>query len=315
MKTKLTIQIIFSIFVLAFGAWTFYEYKQSTKKQKESSFLVKELKELKAFRITKGTEKLEVIRKNQDWFLKKPVKDLASFTEISRWFGEIKNQKVQKIQTETTNLKDYYLDNAPNVEMEFNSGETFFFSVSKKSSFDGKYFIKKGEELFIAEQYFYSEVNNKDFDSFRSKKLLPALGHAIKLQFQGKENFTLHWANYKWSLDKSHKKNSFPLNSVRLNGFWTDVNSMKALELKEAVSSSSLRKYKLHKPQLSITLDYPNKDKKYTLKLSPFIKDKAFVFISHRDFILEISKEDAKKLLLSKKDIKQEAKEPKSLNP
>ena len=289
------------------GAWAFYEHRQSQteqqKKNEETSFLNQiKFKDLKAFRIIKGSKQLEVVQENKTWVLKKPIQDLASWTEISRWFDELQNQKVQKIQSEGDVLwKDYYLDNAPSVEMELNSGEKFSFSVSKKSSFDGKYFIKSDEELLLGEHYFFSEVNEKDFDSFRRKKILPPLGHASKIQFHGKSSFTFHWTDYKWSLDQSK---AFPLDSSRLDGFWTDINSLTASFIKEAVTASSIKKYKLHKPQLKITLSYPNKDKKYLLQLSPFQNDKAYVSISHRNFILEISKESAEKLILSRDDIR-----------
>ena len=304
MKAKFFSQIFFSFLVLALGVWAFYEYKQSEKEQKikEAPFFNNKLEDLKAFRITKGAEELEIVKEGRNWILKKPVRDLASFTEISRWFDEIKNQRVQKIQTnESINWKDYYLDKAPRAEMEFASGEFFSFSVSKKSSFDGKRFIKKNEELFIGESYFASEVNEKDFDSFRSKKLLPAVGHATKIQWKGKSSFTLHWKNYKWSFP-SHKK-TFPLDFHRLDGFWTETSMLKASALKEAVSPLSLRKYGLNNPQLEIHFSYPDKKKNYSLKLSPFQEDKAFVLVSTRKFILEISKEDAKKLILSQKEI------------
>ena len=311
MKTKFFNQIFFSLLILALGGWAFYEYKQSQKeqaqKEEEASLLNKKLEDLKAFRIKKEGSVLEITKENQDWFLKQPVQDLADFTEISRWFDEIKNQKIQNLtKKEGIKWEDYYLDKAPSVEMEFSSGETISFSVSRKSSFDGKYFIRKGENLFIGESYFSSEVNEKDFDSFRSKKLLPSLGHAIKIQLKGKESFTLDWSDYKWSFDKSKKKKTFPLDSDRLDGFWTDTSSMKASAIKEAVNPSSLRQYGLNKPQLEIQFNYPDKDKSHDLKLSPFKKeeDKAFVSVSHRDFILEISKEDAKKLILSQKEIR-----------
>lgn len=308
MKTKTIIQIFFSFLVLVLGAWAVYEYKQSQTKQeqeiKKSSFLSEiKLKDLKSFRIIKTNEQLSVVHEDNRWLVKKPVKDLASWTEISRWFDELQNQTVQKIQTKgTIQWENYYLDKAPRVEMDLNLGQTVSFSVSKKSSFDGKYFIKKENELLLGEHYFYSEVNDKDFNSFRSTKILPALGHAEKIQIQGKQSFTLKWKDYKWSLDSKQK---FPLDSTRLDTFWTDINSMTAQSVKEAVSPSSLKKYSLHKAQLKMILHYPNENKKYILKLSPFQKERAFVSISHRDFILEISKESAQKLLLSKNEIRE----------
>lgn len=313
MKTKFFGQIFVSFLVLALGAWAFYEYKVSQKEQKqeaeEASLFKQDLKELKAFRIKKEDKQLEMAEEGKDWLLKQPVKDLASFTEISRWFGEIKNQKIQKIKTkENIQWEDYHLDKAPKVEMEFASGENISFSVSRKNSFDGKYFIKKGEELFIGERYFYSEVNEKDFDSFRSKKLMPSRGgHAVKIQLKGKENLTLHWSDYKWSLDEKNKKKPFPLDSDRLDGFWTDANSMKASSIKEAVAPSSLKKYGLTHPQVEIIFSYPEKDKSQKLKLSSIKEDKAFASVSHRDFIFEISKEDAEKLILSKSAIRDHA--------
>ena len=308
MKTKFFSQIFFSLLVLALGAWAFYEYKQSEEEQKvkEAPFFNNSLENLKAFNIVKEGEGLRVVKEGQNWLLKKPVQDLASFMEISRWFDELKNQRVQKIQTNKDILwKDYYLDKAPSVEMEFISGAPLSFSVSKKSSFDGKRFIKKNKELFIGESYFSVEVNEKDFDSFRSKRLLPAFGHATKIQWKGKSHFTLHWKNYKWSFP-SHE-NTFPLDSNRLDGFWTDASMLKASALKEAVSPSSLRKYRLNHPQMEIHFSYPDEKKNYSLKLSPFQENKAFVWISNRKFILEISKESAEKLILSQKEIRDHA--------
>ena len=316
MKTKLLSQIFLSFFVLALGILAFYEYNKSQKEQeqeKKAAFFIDQelkLKEITAIQIQKDDKKLELVKEGPDWLLKQPLKDLADFAEISRWFDEIKNQKVQKIEKEeNSSWKDYYLDEAPKAELKFSSGKVISFSVSKKSTFDGKYFIKRGEELFIAERYFSSEVNEKDFDSFRSKKLMPSLGHAVKIQLWGKEKLKLHWSDYKWSLDKEdNKKKDFPLDFNRLDIFWTDLNSMKASDIKEAVSPESLRKYKLNKPQLEIIFNYStDTDKKHSLKLSSFKENKAFVSVSHRDFIFEISRENAEKLILSKNEIRDHA--------
>ena len=311
MNTKLFVQTFFSVVILSFGVWAFYEYKKSqreeVKKTQEALFLKKELKNLKALRIQKGKERLNAL-KEEEWVLKAPVKDRADWKEISRWFEEIKNQKVQKLESsKAIKWEDYDLDQAPQVEIEFSSGEVVAFSVSKQSSFDGKYFIKKGSELFVGESHFSREVNQKDFDSFRSKQILSSGTHAIKIQIQGKDSFTLKWADYKWSLDASSsagKKTAFPLDSDRLDGFWTDLSSMEALSIKEALSPASVKKYNLDKPQLEIQLFYPEKEKAFILKLSPFKEEKAFLSLSHRDFVMEISQSEAEKLLLSKKDIR-----------
>ncbi len=303
MKTKLIGPIFTSVIALAVGAWAFYEFQQSQKdqeqKEKASSLLSLELEELKSFRIVKEDSQLKILKKEEQWFLEEPVQDRASFSEISRWFDEIKNQKVQKIQIkEDIDWKSYHLDSSPMVEIQ-SSSKKISFSVSKKSSFDGKYFIKKGKELFIGESYLHSEVNQKDFESFRSKKLLPAfLGHAQKIEFQGKWKGTLHWKNHKWSMENLK---GLPLDSVRLDGFWTDLSSMQAKAIHEVLSPSTLKKYNLNN-QTKITFHYPQK--KIHLQISPIKEGSAFVTVSHRNFILELSEESAKKLILSDQEIR-----------
>ena len=305
--SSLARQIFFSVLAMALGLWAFYEYKQDQteqiQKEKKSLFLPDlELEDLRSFQIMQKTKQLFAEQKGNDWVLNQPLQDQADFKEISRWFNEIKNQKVQKIQMQNIDWKDYDLHQAPSVKMNFAKGQSLSFSVSKQSSFDNKYFIKKKGELFVGERYFFSEVNEKDFNSFRNKKILPSLGHAIKIELQNREPLTLHWADYKWSMDK--EKTKFPLNSSRLDDFWTEATSLKADEIRESASPLSLKKYGLNKAQLKILLTYPNKDKPYILTLSPFKKEKAFVTVSHRNFIFEISKEKAKNLILSRKDIR-----------
>ena len=152
----------------------------------------------------------------------------------------------------------------------------------------------------MAESYFSSEVNNKKFDDFRSKKLLSFKEHVTRIQVRGKAKFTVQWADNKWSLGEAKP---FPLDDNRLDDFWSDIKNLEAKAIKEAVTPSVLRKYNLHKAQLKI-LFYDSSNKEYTLSLSPFQKDKAFVVVSGRDYIFEMSKDKAEKLILSKNQIR-----------
>ena len=303
MKPRVFIRSFISLFVLAFGAWAFYEYYQSQKKKEreaEQALLLPliELRQLKAFQISQGDSRLSAVKKEKEWFLEEPVPDRMDWAELSRWFSALKQQKVQILSVEGLNWKDYYLDSAPFVQLDLEGGEKITFSVSKKSSFDGRYFIKKAGRLFLGESSFFSEVNQKNLEDFRSKKILPDLNHANRIQFKGQ--FQLNWQDHKWSLKGADPK-SLPLDSSRLDGFWTDISGLKALSIKEAVNSKNIKKYGLNSPQLVLTLSYG--DKEYLLKLSPIKEEKAFVSISHRDYIFEISKEQADKLLLPKKEI------------
>ena len=326
-QPKVFIQAFVSLFVLGFGAWAFYEYyqAQSEKEQQEEQALFLsdvDLSQIKELRIDQKNNNLFFAMRpgnKTDFALIKPVQDLINSTKLSQWFSAIKSQKVQKISSENIDWKNYYLDSAPFVQLDLISGDRITFSVSKKSSFDGRYFIKKvkksmaelkepdeefvvkGEaELFIGDSSFFSEVNEKDFEDFRSKKILPDLAHVNRLQFKGRTQFQLNWQDYKWSLEGANSQ-QLPLDSSRLDGYWTDLNALKAESIKGPVNPKNLKKYLLNKAQLILKLNYG--DKEYTLKLSPIKEGKAFVSISHRDYIFEISKDQADKLLLLKKEI------------
>ena len=305
MKKGLLRQLLFFLFVSGVGAFAYYEYLQSVKEKETETektlFLSQELEELVSVKILKNKEQIEIVKKDQDWFLKKPIEDFASFSEVSRWFDEIKNQKVREIPVEgAIDWKNYHLEKGFHVELGFQEGKTASFSISQKGSFDGHFFVKKEGKLFLVEKYFDQEINQKVWDSFRSKKVLPSLGHASQIILEGKKKLALNWSDYRWSLGGGLK---FPLEEGRLNNFWTSLNSTEAVAVKEKVTPDRLKKYRLQNPQLQISLVY-DKDTKVEIKMSSFKEEKAYVFSSHRDYILEISEEEGKKWLLSEKDIR-----------
>ena len=170
-------QFLFLIFVIAAASVAYYDYSknQKTSEKEHSQFITdRKFKNLSKIEIKNSKSTILLLKKNDDWFLKKPIQGKASFKEVSRWFDEIQIQAVRKIEIEeNASLKDYYLENSPKVKLTFSNGEIISFSVSSKGSFDGKFFIKKDGELFLGEYHFSREVNDKDPKSFRYKKPKP----------------------------------------------------------------------------------------------------------------------------------------------
>ena len=305
MKPKTFFNICLSVLILSAGAFALYKQrshqKEEAQKEKKLLFLPEaELEGLKAVRIYKTKEEaLSIIKKEKDWFLVEPIADLASLTELSRWFNEISRQKVKKLELDNNlGWETDYLDQYPFVELDFKSGESLSFSVSSKSSFDGRWFVKKGDQIFLAESSFASEVNNKNLDDFRSKKILASLNHASRIEFKAEQSFALNWKDHHWFLEGA-KETALPLDQERLNAFWTDLTVMEADSILESVKS--IKKYKLDRPAVTLNLFYG--DREYTLKLSSVQKDKLYAVISHRDYIFEISKDKLDKIQLSKEKI------------
>ncbi len=304
MRKRLVRHIVSLGFVFSVVGYAYYEYlktKESKKIESQSSyFLTQQFKDLSGIKIKKEKKVITLLKKNQDWFLKKPLRDVASFSEVSRWFDEVRNQRIREIFIEGDIVwKDYYLERSPEVQLEFSNGSSITFLVSSKSSFDEKYFIKRDNKLFVGEKYFFTEVNSKSFDSFRRKKIIPSYGHPIKVVLKSNRTLSLNWDNYKWSF----KEKDFPLSNKRLDDFWSDLSSIEARSFKERATAFYLKKYGLDQADYQIQLSYSG-GKKTTIKINPVKNNQVYVYGSHRDYILEISKEDMEKIKISKNDIR-----------
>ena len=325
MKTTTLFQLFLSVFVLALGTFAFYEYKdtQNEKKAKtEREQLLKGLKldQVIAVRLFKEKEKMSIIKQKEDWLLLEPLPDRVSFTELSRWFNTIARHKVQALDIEHPLDSPYSIGETPRVEIDLKSGDTLTFSISSKKSFDERWFIKKSSQIFLAESGIDKELQNKNLEDFRSKKILPSLNHAIKIQIEKKEVLTLKWKDYKWRLEDK-KESEPPLNQAFLNEFWNLLTNLSASSILESKKES--KKYKLDTPLLTINLFYeqqkknqksnpegevkplekPLELKKYVLKISSPQQDKIYASISHRDYIFEIPKDKLKDLLLTREEL------------
>ena len=340
MKPAVVFKALLSFFILVIGGFALYEYQNSQMKkvQKETSFQLLpniKLKDIKLIRLVKKTSvtqavsnmegqeaKLLIVKRGKDWYLLKPLDDLASFTELSRWFNTLSRHKVTALEAESMDLNDYHLNDNTKVELELNTGQKIDFSISSKSFFDGRWFIKKGDQVFLAEKGIDKELQGKNLEDFRSKKILPNLEHADKIEFhQGASSFTLNWQNHKWFLE-GREESELPLDQNLLNDFWNKLVALKASSLPGA--KRELKKYKLDKPALKLNLFYG--DKEYLLKISSpqkgssqedehdkhryhtaspqeeeQQKNKLYASISHRNYIFETPNEDS--LFISKEKL------------
>ena len=301
---------LFFVFFVVVG-YALYEYKKSLKEEgKEGISLLKgKLEDVKQMQLSNSFSSLLIVKERGDWFLKKPFKDFVDFSELSKWFDTLQNQKL-KLVSEKQNIKweDYHLTNSPSVEIHFSSGDSTIFSVSKKPSFDGKWFVKKGESLFLGDTGLGKEVNEKSVDSYRSKKLLHSFGHPTRVQFHKKglkRPLQFFWEKSTWTY-LEHK--TFPLDSTHMNMFWTDLSSLKGDRIVGEATPFNLKKWSLKKPFVEITLGFKSKEDEATKEISihfSSVKDgKVYAHASERNYILEISESNFEDILLSEENIR-----------
>ncbi|MCY4512682.1 MAG: DUF4340 domain-containing protein [Bdellovibrionales bacterium] len=289
------------LLVAAVGGYALYDYYRSSEKAKEEEnrtrFLSQEIEDIQEIQITTREKPIILTKKNQSWKMTSPVQDYANSEAITSWFNQLKEEKVQNITPKEVKWEEYSLDEKANqVTFSLKSGEKIFFSVSWKPSFDEKYFIRKGDTLLMGDNSFKTSVNEKDPVSFRSLNALHTVGHPIELNYKGKERFSFTWSDYKWAFKKAAP---FPLKASRLSSFWSDLNTFKALEIVGAATENNLKKYGLNKPETTIRLKFRNQS--VEVRVSATKENTAFIHTSDRKYILECSKTQADKLILSEK--------------
>ena len=301
------------LFVLFFSVtgYALYEYRKSLKeeggeKEGHVPFLSRPFNDAVEVHLKKPDLSLSLIKKDGDWRLKKPVEDWASSTALSKWYDALGKERVRPVAAGSGPIdwgKYDLKEGAVQVEIVFSDQAKEKFLVSARPAFDGRWFVRWKEGLFLGSQNLGGEVKDKSLEAFRSKKLLRSTGHPVKARFQkrGSAPLVFVWDKFQWDFPSDK---SFPLDRSALRSFWMDLSSLQALSVEKPASPSHLKKRKLFKnPFISIHLSF-GENQKQTVSVSALKDGAAFAHASGRDFILKIGEEDFKSLLLSKHKVR-----------
>lgn len=299
------------LFILFFSVvgYALYEYRKSLNEEEADGdrlpLFSGNFNEAEEIQISNDKFSLLIKKDKGDWFLKKPIEDFADFEDLSRWFEALQSEKLQLI-SEGSDIRwnEYHLTDPSMVEIRFSSGKNITFSVSRKPSFDGNWFVKKDGKLLLAKSSLGTQVNTKTLDSYRSKKLLHSFGHPTKVKFQeqGSRSLEFTWEKSKWTYVGGGK--DFPLDLSYMNTFWTDLNSLKGIRISGPKSKANIKKFGLLKPFVIVSLDFGKDRKTRLIRFSQVKEDKVQALVSTRNYILEIPKEDFENILLSKDNIR-----------
>ena len=297
---------VFIIFLSVVG-YALYEYRKTLHEEEsgdKTPLFSGKLEDVKKIHLSNKSFSLLIEKEKGDWFLKEPLKDFVDFTELSRWFRDLQGQKLKLISEQPgIQWEEYHLKDPSRVEITFSSDQVTAFSVSEKASFDGNWFIKKGNHLFLGEPDFGREVNEKTLNSYRSKKLLHSFGHPLTVKFQtrGHQPLNFTWKDSEWTYSNNK---TFPLDTVHLNAFWTDLSSLKGSRISGPVTTANLKKFGLIKPFIEISLGFEKGKAANLIHFSEAKEGLVYGFTSTRDYILEISETDFEKILLSLENIR-----------
>ena len=265
------------------SAFAVFEYRRSQEKkelEKQTALIFKNgmPKDITKLSLTKQDgSSLILEKKEQRWKLIQPVNDLADSSAVEGLLEDLFEESAEALLEDNVKWSDYDLD-PPFASFSLHSTDRqWAVGVSGEPSFDGKFYIKKDQKLFIGSSR-WSRLSRTWTDAYRSKALYSQKGSFSKLSYK-KSNENYEWTRkegkWQWSLEE-------PL-------------SQKAVEdlidlLKGNMISyfSSEKKRPLLKPDLEIKIFKDASEDPWVLKLKKINEKKAQAVVSDRDFIYEL---------------------------
>ena len=309
---------IFFLCIACFMVYfSFFQYKASQEKSENKriqSLIFKD--EIKAPDVLSlSSEKqdgsqLALKKTSKGWRLERPVEDKADTKKSEDLIKELLSQEVEVISKNTVDWGEYGL-NPPFVLLKINTKtKEQSLGAAREANFDNRYFIKKGDELFLGSSD-WQKLTRLWPEDYRSRRLYHFSGRPEGLRFKTKnKNYRFKYENHTW---KWSSKALYPLSHSAFEGFWTSLRGDFIDGFTEEKSNTALKKPMWKQPDLELELlvskeqpssapaaDGSREDSKeqpvlWSLKLKKK-EGKNFVVLSDRDYVFELSPGSADKL-------------------
>ncbi len=324
MKKTLVRHLFFYTFVLCVAGFALYTYKSSlqkteTKNRERKVFphlVPSEVTSVNLYRfsVEKDREevKKEVIfhleKENNFWAVDfKGVKDIADTEQVTEWLGGLKEEEVSLIphpsfeeeEGEKINWREYLGSAYRSLHIQTGGKKTMQVDVSDLSAFDGRFFLRKQDRLFLG-NLSWAQLLGKPFSYFRSYKLILNTQRPKALRFflEGGKTLALSQSRFVWKWDKNHPP-LFPLSSDSVEEYWLSLSQLKIhKEAKTFPDTPDFRKKRgLLKPYIRLDIVFPEEEKPQSLYLSSKGKEGFYVLSSDRKYIFSLTENEAQKVL------------------
>ena len=306
MKKRWLRRLIYFVVVAGTAGFAFYQYKQSqtekqTEEKKDLVFSSLEMSQVQSVSIKRKDEGIYFFRKDGDWWLDSPVKDMADRDIVGDWLQGLLSEKVRVIREKGVDWEEYELaKNTKNIEITTISDEKLKLNISDYSAFDGSFYIRKGEQLLLGDTS-WATLAGKDGNYFRSYKLLDAPEHPLSLRYSsGVFKVQLKMESYKWLWAGEA---AFPLSHSGLESYWTAMTNVSFDKEVYSDTEASRKKFKLQTPDIEMELKFKG-DKSWSVKISPEMDGKFYALVSGRSYIFTLNQEQREKILLTEKRIR-----------
>ena len=283
MKSSLYMRLFLLCIAGLLFALAVFEYRRSKEKeelQKQKALIFKngEPKDITKLSLTKQDGSRLILEKKEGrWKLIQPVNDLADPSVVEGLIEDLFDESAQSLLEKNVKWSDYDLD-PPFANLSLHStGRRWTIGIGGEPSFDGKFYIKKDQKLFIGSSK-WDHLSRPWTNSYRSKALYSQKGGFEKLSYRkSKESyeFIQKDGKWQWSLKESLSQKA--------------VEDLIDLLKGNMISHfSNKKKQPFLNPDLEITIFREAGKDPWTLKIQKTTERKVQAIVSDRDFIYEL---------------------------
>jgi hypothetical protein len=251
--------------------------------------------EINSLRVSRRGSVIEIKKQNGSFEMLQPVVDKVDSAQLSSFLNSVTAAKVQKIDEKegAIDWSQYGMTDGTEIQIGTNKA-TETLTISNTNAYDGSFYIRKGDQLFLGDRAF-AHLADKKPDVFRSKVFWRAEGEVIKVFYhlelpnQKPETVVFEKTENTWKVQPEF---DLPLVSERVQAWVDDVKELEA----HGIVASQLEPgraadYAMNKPSLSMEFSV-RKDGKVTKSQWTFGQDKGedvFIQTSARPDLYKVS--------------------------
>lgn len=192
------------------------------------------------------------VQKDSDGFkMTEPVADDADSFAVVELIGHIVEGKIQKA-AEDADVKDWLAYGlAPGVQIEVSDakGTVDRFTVSTKNAFDGSFYLRKGDQLYLGDRN-WAHVASRDAVQLRSRKPWRSKNEIVAVHFRnGTDRGQLSKSENGWAIEPAF---DLPVDSQRVDKWLAKVREFQAQAIAADRLDGAKSQFHLDKPSAEI---------------------------------------------------------------
>lgn len=260
---------VLAILVVLFGGYAYYDFAKTQKdsdRKAEAEKVVKfktgDVRSLE-MRNSKGLMSWEL--KDSRWRASQPFTDEAETESMNSYLDSITAEKAQELKPNEGGViawKEYSLDEPVGGDLTLKnaSGESVRVQVSRDASFDGQYYLRLGDQLFLGSSA-WSRVIEKSPGQLRNRKLMRSSGTVEKIELEfstAKESAVkvdlVLQSDGKWILKGLP---GMAIDAAKVEKYLNELKDARALDyLAYNAGPAELQKYGLQRPTFKLRFDF-----------------------------------------------------------